>query len=117
MLRIRSTATYTYNHTNTRTKLVEGSDTTVYPTDGYEVKNGTPKLYLSLGDLTIATTEGTTTSHLLSDHLGGTTLTTSSTGVVTSLLDYYPYGATRLDTGSNSETTQLLISEKNIYLH
>ena len=110
-----TTTSYTYNQDNARTKLVEGSDTTLYPTDNYEIKNGIPKVYLSLGDITVATAEGTATpalTYIFTDHLGGTTLTTNSTGIITQILDYYPYGATRIDSNlSTTATTSTLYTD------
>ena len=101
-----NTLSYTYNHNNERAKLVDGTDVTVYPFDSYQIENGTPKLYLSLGDMTVATVEGATTTYLHTDHLGGTTLTTDSAGAITQTLDYMSYGETRLDIGTNDEDMQ-----------
>ena len=97
---------YTYNHNNERTKLVDGADTTIYPFSSYQIENGTPKLYLSLGDMTVATVEGGAATYVHTDHLGGTTLTTDNTGVITETLDYMPYGETRIDTGTSEEDSQ-----------
>ncbi len=100
--------TYTYNQENARMKLVDGSDTTLYPFSDYQIKNGVPKLYLSLGDTAVATVEGATTTYIHTDHLGGTTITTDSTGFITQELDYYPFGDTRIDNqyGGHSQDRQ-----------
>ncbi len=78
----------------------------IYQTPVYQIENGTPKLYLALGDMTVATVEGSTTTYIHTDHLGGTTLTTDSTGAITQTLDYFPYGETRIDTGTGDEDSQ-----------
>ncbi len=108
------TTSYTYNHENDRIKLVEGGETTYYPLSDYEVINGVPKLYLSLGDLIVATVQGATTTFIHTDHLGGTTLTTNSTGTITQTLDYYPYGDTRINNGDNDEDTQYTGYKKDV---
>ncbi len=89
-----TTSSYRYDSDNQRVKLTEGADTTIYPRTDYEIKNGTPKLYLSLGDTTVATKENGDITHLHTDHLGGTNITTDSTGAITQILDYYPFGET-----------------------
>ena len=56
--------------------------------------------------MTVATVEGSTTTYIHTDHLGGTTLTTDSTGAITQTLDYFPYGETRIESGINDEDAQ-----------
>jgi RHS repeat-associated protein len=43
----------------------------------------------------------TTVSYLLTDHLEGTNVVTNASGSVVQTLDYYPYGAPRIKTGSD----------------
>jgi RHS repeat-associated protein len=43
----------------------------------------------------------TSVSYLLADHLGGTNVVTNASGSVVQTLDYYPYGAPRVKTGSD----------------
>jgi RHS repeat-associated protein len=103
-----TTTSYTYNHENTRTKLTEGATITRYPFENYEIKNSVAKIYLNLGDIFVGTIEGTSTNptYILTDHLGGTTHTTNASGTIIQILDYYPYGETRIDTGTTKETDQ-----------
>ncbi|MFD2591013.1 SpvB/TcaC N-terminal domain-containing protein [Aquimarina hainanensis] len=109
-----ATSNYEYDHNNDRIKLVEGSDTTIYPTSDYEIKNGEVKVSLNLADTLVATVKdtgstsgtGSTLNHVHTDHLGGTHITTDSTGVITQTLDYYPFGDTRIDVGSDNEAKQ-----------
>jgi RHS repeat-associated protein len=101
-----TTSTYTYDTDNQRVKHIEGSTTTLSPDTNYEITNGVPKLYLALGDTTVATHENNVTSYLHTDHLGGTNIITDENGDVVTSLDYYPYGATRVDTGTHDEDRQ-----------
>jgi RHS repeat-associated protein len=101
-----TTSSYTYDTDNQRVKHIEGSTTTLSPDTSYEITNGVPKLYLALGDTTVATHENNATSYLHTDHLGGTNIITDENGDVVTSLDYYPYGATRVDTGTHNEDRQ-----------
>lgn len=48
-----------------------------------------------------ATSTATTTRFVHTDHLGGTSAVTDSTGGVVSATDFYPYGTKRIDTAPN----------------
>ena len=43
------------------------------------------------------TTASSTIRYIITDHLGGTNVVTSATGTVVQVLDYYPYGGTRIN--------------------
>ncbi len=101
-----TTSSYEYDHENMRTKLVEGSDTTIYPSADYELLNGNTKISLSLGETLVATDDNGTINHVHTDHLGGTNITTDTLGAITQTLDYFPFGDTRIDTGTDNETKQ-----------
>lgn len=101
-----STSSYEYDHENMRTKLVEGSDTTIYPSTDYELLNGNAKVSLSLGETLVATDDNGIINHVHTDHLGGTNITTDTLGAITQTLDYFPFGDTRIDTGTDNETKQ-----------
>jgi RHS repeat-associated protein len=101
-----ATSSYEYDSNNQRIKLLEGTDTTIYPTGDYEVKNGDVKISLNLGESLVATDDNGTINHVHTDHLGGTNITTDTLGVITQTLDYYPYGDTRIDVGTDNETKQ-----------
>jgi RHS repeat-associated protein len=101
-----TTSSYTYDTDNQRVKHIEGSTTTLSPDTNYEITNGVPKLYLALGGTTVATHENNATSYLHTDHLGGTNIITDENGDIVTSLDYYPYGATRVDTGTHDEDRQ-----------
>ncbi len=63
-----------------------------------------------------ASTSTTTVSYILTDHLGGTNVITDSSGsVINELLDYYPYGGSRLDavSGIASEARKFIGQESD----
>lgn len=47
-------------------------------------------------------------TYIYTDHLGSTQVTTDASSTLKETLDYYPYGATRLDQGSASTTRQYI---------
>jgi RHS repeat-associated protein len=52
---------------------------------------------------------GTAQAHYIHpDHLGSTNVVTDSSGGVVQTLDYYPYGATRINSGQNAENRQFI---------
>lgn len=102
-----TTTRYMYDHTFERVKYQAGTDTTIYANDLYSVSTSTGKITKNIymnGEL-IATVESgnvpTTTYYVHPDHLGGTNATTNASGTLTHTLDYYPYGETRIDTGTD----------------
>ena len=100
-----ATTTYAYDHTFERVKKVSGGVTTYYPNDLYTKAGATTTKYIydTTGTL-LATIEGngtaTTTEYQHQDHLGGTNVLTSVYGNVVTTLDYYPYGDTRIQSGT-----------------
>lgn len=105
---LKSGTTYrsTYDHAGQRTAYYDGTATTTFPNKYYEQRGGvvTKHLYRPDGTL-IATVTGTGTAATLryihTDHLGGTKAVTDANGRV-EMLDYYPYGGTRVDEQSSS---------------
>jgi RHS repeat-associated protein len=100
-----ATTTFAYDHTFERVKKVSGGVSTYYINDLYNKAGATTTIYIydNTGTL-IATIEGngtaTTTEYQHQDHLGGTQILTSAYGNVVSTLDYYPYGDTRIQSGT-----------------
>ena len=101
-----SISTYQYDTQNQRTLLTEGSDITVYPSTNYEVKNGEVKTSINLGDIFVASNDNGVLNYAHTDHLGGTAITTDQNGIITQTLDYYPFGDTRIDAGTDNEAKQ-----------
>jgi len=107
-----STSTYTYNPWGQRVKQTVATTSlasTYYPTKFYNTDGTTPVKHIFAGDMLIATVTGTgttsTVSYIHTDHLGGTSVVTDSSGATKELTDYYPYGNTRFDdqTGFNEQ--------------
>lgn len=98
-----TTTRYTYDHLGGRLQKSRGTGTTTYVRGGYEVApTGITKYLYANGELvaTIAGTGTTTISYIHRDHLSSTNVTTNQSGAVSTVLDYYPYGATRIETGT-----------------
>jgi RHS repeat-associated protein len=52
---------------------------------------------------------GTAQTHYIHpDHLGSTNVVTNASGTVEQTLDYFPYGATRISSGQNTESRQFI---------
>ncbi|MFN3692674.1 MAG: LamG-like jellyroll fold domain-containing protein [Candidatus Paceibacteria bacterium] len=101
-----TTTKYTYDHQGQRLEKARGTGTTTYASGGYEVApTGVTKYIYAGGELVatiagIGTTTTTTTSYIHRDHLSSTNVTTNQSGGVSTVLDYYPYGSTRIETGT-----------------
>jgi len=104
------TSTYGYDYLNQRVRqAVLGTGTTTYVGKYFDkLINGsqsTTTAYIYLGDTLIATVQGngtaTTTSYVHPDHLGSTNVVTDADGETVQTLDYYPYGSTRIDSGTD----------------
>ena len=94
------TSSYEYDSNSQRIKLVEGADTTIYPSSSYKVEGTDITVDLNLGDTLVASDFNGTIEHIHTDHLGGTNITTDATGVLKQTTDYYPYGDMRIDTNT-----------------
>ncbi len=96
-----NTVSYAYDHTGDRVSITDAGTTTTFPSQYQEVTGTNLKKYVYLGSTLLATIEnnaGTITPHYAhADHLGGSSVVTSSTGALDETIDYYPYGEMRLD--------------------
>jgi RHS repeat-associated protein len=112
---------YGYNHTNDRI-LKKTSDTTTFTPNKYHTQKidaqsttTSSHIFFPDGGL-IATVEtesnaSSTTSYIHQDHLGSTNVVTGENGNVSQTLDYYPFGAVRIDEGNNT-TDRKYIGER-----
>jgi uncharacterized protein RhaS with RHS repeats len=109
-----STTTYAYDATGARVLQTSTTSTAYYPSKFFSLAsttNGgtswaTSTNYIWLGDTLLATidqklynsaaTATAITRYVHPDHLGSTNVVTDASGTVVQLLDYYPYGATRV---------------------
>lgn len=96
------TITYTYDEGRTRLTKSDGTTTTTYVNDYFEKEGSTEKLHILANKLKIATIDGETTVFHHTDHLTGNSVETDSNGDVIELIDYYPYGSSRLDEKAGS---------------
>jgi RHS repeat-associated protein len=123
-----STTTYAYDPSDARVLQTSTTSTTFYPNKFYSFSStlaggttyATSTNYIWNGDTLLATVDqpminGTATGtpitrYIHPDHLGSTNVVTDASGTVAQLLDYYPYGATRIS--SNTYPT----NEKRQYI-
>jgi RHS repeat-associated protein len=110
-----ATSHYTYDPAGQRvTQSVKqgtsATTTSIYWNKYYETSGGSTTLSIFAGDQLVATIEGngtaTTTSMIHTDHLGGTNVVTDSSGNLTQLLTYYPYGTIRQNEQTGSTNAQ-----------
>lgn len=98
-----ATTTYTYDTTGSRAKKVAPSGTTFYVSNLFERGGATSTKHIYIGDTLVADVEGTGVSssifHTHLDHLGSTKVVTNALGKVNQVLDYYPFGDSRIHTG------------------
>ncbi len=125
------------NFTSTKSITVDGTTDSVYTagnsTDTWgrtwsdtELSNANFRLKLDKSDssdtlyvdhvtvkvfYTTSGTSSTTIQYIHPDHLGSTNVVTDTTGAITQTLDYYPYGAERISTGTNT-TERHFIGER-----
>jgi RHS repeat-associated protein len=113
-----STTTYGYDTTGARVLQVSTTSTTYYPSKYFSLASttiggtsyATSTNYIWLGDTLLSTIDqklnnGTATGTAITryvhpDHLGSTNVVTDASGAIAQLLDYYPYGATRVSSSS-----------------
>ena len=123
-----STTTYAYDATGARVLQTSTTSTSYYPSKYFSLASTTNGVtswatstnYIWLGDTLLATIDqklynsaatGTAiTRHVHPDHLGSTNVVTDASGTIAQLLDYYPYGATRVS------STTFPTNEKRQYI-
>lgn len=100
------TVNYAYDHEGQRVRQSNGTDDWIYVNRYYDVNHATTTKHIFAGDQLIATIEGngvaTSTYYVHTDHLGGSSVLTDESGDVVQLLDYYPFGGTRIDEKTGS---------------
>jgi RHS repeat-associated protein len=113
-----STTTYAYDPSGARVLQTSTTSTTYYPNKFYSFSSmlaggttyATSTNYIWNGDTLLATidqklingavTGSPITRYIHPDHLGSTNVVTDASGTVVQLMDYYPYGATRIATST-----------------
>ncbi|PJE64919.1 MAG: hypothetical protein COU90_00165 [Candidatus Ryanbacteria bacterium CG10_big_fil_rev_8_21_14_0_10_43_42] len=97
-----ATASYGYDHTGQRVFLAENDlATTTYANSLYSISSATTTKHIFANGQLVATIEvvgtATTTNYVHTDHLSGSSVITDDNGDVVQVLDYYPFGALRVD--------------------
>jgi len=96
-----ATTTYAYDHTGSRVLKSTGSATTTYPSSLYETTGTSTKKHIYANNTLVATIDSDTpapqTYYVYSNHLGSTNVVLGEDGYINQLLDYYPYGDTRIE--------------------
>jgi YD repeat-containing protein len=93
-------ASFLYDGDGQRVRSTIGGVTTTFVGNHYEVTGGAVTKYYYANGQRIAMRTGSTLYYLLSDHLGSTSITTSSTGAKEAELRYTAWGEVRFTNGS-----------------
>jgi RHS repeat-associated protein len=93
-------ASFVYDGDGQRVKSTFGGVSTTFVGNHYEVTGSTVTKYYYANGQRIAMRTGSTLYYLLSDHLGSTSITTSSTGAKEAELRYTAWGEVRFTSGS-----------------
>lgn len=108
-----------YDGNGERVKKATGPTTTVYIGSLYECTNGSCTKYIFANGQRIAAKTNTNTFYYHPDHLGGSSMITDANGSQVEYIAYYPFGQTRIDSGSANVpykyTGQELDSETGLY--
>ena len=120
------TTTYGYDAFGARVLQTGTTTTFIYPSKFYSIasstlsgaKYATTTSYIFNGDTLLSTidqqfasgvaTGSPQTLYIHPDHLGSTNIVTNASGTVVQTLDYYPFGATRINSGENTESRQYI---------
>lgn len=107
------TLEYWYDNLGNRVRAKNGTNNTYYANKFYNVDpsgNKTKSIYA--GDILVANIETVSSTvspyYVHTDHLGSTNVVTNNTGYMVELLDYYPYGAQRISSGSYTSQKKAL---------
>jgi RHS repeat-associated protein len=120
------TTTYGYDAFGARVLQTGTSTTTIYPFKWYSVASSTGSgaayatttSYVWNGETLVSTVDQQTaagaatgtpqTRYIHPDHLGSTNVVTNASGTVVQTLDYFPYGAQRINSGTNVSDRQYI---------
>jgi len=98
-------STFSYYGDGARVKSVtsttQGSSTTYFVNNYYEVTDGVITKYYYAGNQRIAMRKNGTLTFILGDHLGSTSIVTDANGVVVSDTKYKAWGDVRYASGTN----------------
>ena len=121
-----ATTTYSYDAFGARVFQSTATTRTLHPFKWYSVASSTGSgatyatttEYVFNGDTLVSTIDqqlasgvatGTAqTRYIHPDHLGSTNVVTDASGTAVQTIDYYPYGATQINSGQNAESRQYI---------
>lgn len=106
-----ATTTFGYDYNNDRVFKGNGVATTTYVSKYFTQQGAstTAYIYLPNGELIVDVTgngAATSTTYYHLDHLGSVNVTTDSDGLAVQVLDYYPYGSTRINNQTGSSDSE-----------
>ncbi|MDB4958175.1 MAG: hypothetical protein JWO36_5744, partial [Myxococcales bacterium] len=97
-----TTTSFAYDQEGNRIRMVGSGTTTDYASTLYSVANNVPTKHIFANGILVATLVGSGTStafhYLHTDELTGANVVTNASATIEEVLDYTPYGTTRLDT-------------------
>ncbi|MEK6528127.1 MAG: RHS repeat-associated core domain-containing protein, partial [Nitrospirota bacterium] len=94
------TTTFVYDYDGQRVKKTASSVTTVYMGKLYECTSSVCTKYIFGGSQKIASKKQGVVNYYHTDHLGSSSIITNSSASKVEEIYYYPYGGTRLNSGS-----------------
>ncbi|MDB4940252.1 MAG: hypothetical protein JWO40_677 [Candidatus Doudnabacteria bacterium] len=96
-----TTIAYAYDANGERAKYVNGSTVVAYPTKLYNTDGTNITKHIFANGMDVATISGTGTTavarNTVTDNLTGSNIVLNAVGAQDELLDYYPFGTSRLD--------------------
>ncbi|MBI5745736.1 MAG: RHS repeat-associated core domain-containing protein [Nitrospirae bacterium] len=118
-----NTTTFVYDGDGGRVKKTASGTTTIYIGKLYECVSGSCSKYIFASGQRIAIKPvgGTSINYYHTDHLGSSSVITNSAGTKVQSLAYFPYGQTRVSTGSidvhHKYTSQELDDSTGLYFY
>lgn len=110
-----ATSTYRYDYAGNRIFNNDNAGKQIHYADKYHIKEAgapTTTINMFVGDLLVGTMENRSAvsipTYIFPDHLGSTQVTTNASSTILETTDYYPYGATRVDSGTASTSRQFI---------
>jgi RHS repeat-associated protein len=116
-----TTTTFVYDSAGGRVKKTSSSITTLYIGNLYECTSGVCTKHIFAGGSRIVSKKPTATYYYHTDHLGSSSVVTDASGYNVEEIYYYPFGQTRVDSGSvnlhNKYTGQEQDGETGLYYY
>ena len=91
---------FTYDYRGERARKATSGSSTLYLGRLYECTDGTCTKHIFAGGKRIASQTPTATNFYHADHLGGLNVVTNSAGATRQKANYYPFGETRIESGT-----------------